>query len=186
MFDDISVHWRQLKPLHGVMSSMFVWELFAFLISPVLSVLDFFASLLSFGLILFLLLLGPVAFFFTMFAFSLGLALLPIIGAGLVLIWTFEFPWMIIQVPLRPPVLLLVMALPYQPRSLRQYNPTALEFIIAYSPFVIATIWLATRIARSLRPVRRWHTVSIAARAPQDEPRPSPTTSGRRTDIKID
>lgn len=99
LFDDISVHWRQLKPLHGVLSRMFMWELFAFLVAPILSVLDFFGSALSFGILFFFLLLGPAALFFGMFAFSLGLALLPLIGAFLVVLWTFEFPWMIIQVP---------------------------------------------------------------------------------------
>jgi hypothetical protein len=98
LFDDISLHWRQLKPLHGVRSRMFASELLAFLLAPVLSILDFLASTFSFGLLFFFLLLGPVALFFGMFAFSLGMAMLPMIGSCLVILYTLEFPWLIIQV----------------------------------------------------------------------------------------
>ena len=98
LFDDISLHWRQLKPLHGVRSRMFASELLAFLLAPVLSILDFLASTFSFGLLFFFLLLGPVALFFSMFAFSLGMAMLPMIGSCLVILYTLEFPWLIIQV----------------------------------------------------------------------------------------
>jgi hypothetical protein len=98
LFDDISLHWRQLKPLHGVRSRMFVSELLAFLLSPILSILDFVASAFSFGLLFFLLLLGPAALFFGMFAFSMGVAMLPMISSCLIVLYTLEFPWFIIQV----------------------------------------------------------------------------------------
>jgi hypothetical protein len=158
LFDDISVHWRQLKPLHGVTSRMFLSELVAFLLAPIFSILDFFASALSFGLLFFLLLLGPTALFFGMFAFSLGIALLPMIGAGLVVYWTLEFPWMIIQ-----------------------YNPSAVEFIVAYAPFLLATYWLATSMGRTLRPIRdrAEGRVGPSVATPEGSAR-------RRTNVKID
>jgi len=175
LFDDISLHWRQLKPLHGVRSRMFVSELLAFLMAPVLSILDFVASAFSFGLLFFLLLLGPAALFLGMFAFSMGVAMLPMISACLVVLYTLEFPWLIIQ-----------------------YNPSALEFIVAYAPFLLATSWLVSSITRALRPVRQQfrYAISTAATTPTTAPpavsrssqTPSPSSGSRRraTNVKAD
>lgn len=177
LFDDISLHWRQLKPLHGVRSRMFASELLAFLLAPVLSILDFLASTFSFGLLFFFLLLGPVALFFSMFAFSLGMAMLPMIGSCLVILYTLEFPWLIIQ-----------------------YNPSALEFVVAYAPFVLATYWLAKSMSRTLRPVRQFRyyaadtaeqpgrrTTHQAAAPATAAPSSATATAPRRTDnVKTD
>jgi hypothetical protein len=176
LFDDISLHWRQLKPLHGVRSRMFASELLAFLLAPVLSILDFLASTFSFGLLFFFLLLGPVALFFSMFAFSLGMAMLPMIGSCLVILYTLEFPWLIIQ-----------------------YNPSALEFVVAYAPFLLATYWLAKSMSRTLRPVRQFRYYAVdtgeqhSGRQTTHQagaPAPSSTTTAaapRRTDnVKTD
>lgn len=169
LFDDISLHWRQLKPLHGVRSRMFVSELLAFLVAPVLSILDFLASTFSFGLLFFFLLLGPVALFFGMFAFSLGMAMLPMIGSCLVILYTLEFPWFIIQ-----------------------YNPSALEFVVAYAPFLLATYWLVKSMSRSLRPVRQFRYYAVEQppsqrTAPAASAPSSAATAPRRTDnVKTD
>jgi len=178
LFDDISLHWRQLKPLHGVRSRMFASELMAFLLAPILSILDFLASTFSFGLLFFFLLLGPVALFFGMFAFSLGMAMLPMIGSCLVILYTLEFPWLIIQ-----------------------YNPSALEFVVSYAPFLLATYWLAKSMSRTLRPVREFryyavdtaqppgrrttHQAAPASTAPSSMT-PTATASRRTDNVKTD
>lgn len=155
LFDDISVHWRQLKPLHGVRSRMFLSEFAVFLLTPILSVLDFFASAFSFGLLFFFLLLGPVALFFGMFFFSLGMAMLPMLGAGLIVLYTLEFPWFVIQ-----------------------YAPSPLEFVVSYTPFLLATYWLATKVAHTLRPVREYRYAMVRGQAPRPA---APATADRRT-----
>jgi hypothetical protein len=156
LFDDISLHWRQLKPLHGVRSRLFLSEFIAFLLAPIFTILDFLASAFSFGLLFFFLLLGPVALFFGMFAFSLGMAMLPLIGSGLIVLYTLEFPWLIIQ-----------------------YNPSALEFVVAYAPFVLATYWLASSMGRTLRPVREFRYAADTA-VPPAAPASTPNASGAR------
>jgi len=146
IFEDISVHWRQLKPHYGVFSQMFLAELFVFLLSPILSVLDFFFSTLSLGFLLFFIILGPVAFFFSAFAFSLGVALLPFIGSILVIIWTLEFPWLVIQ-----------------------YNPSPLEFALVYIPFLVASgalVWPFIKRVKGEGSIR----IPITQRGPQVPP----------------
>lgn len=203
LFDDISLHWRQLKPLHGVRSRMFASELLAFLLAPVLSILDFLASTFSFGLLFFFLLLGPVALFFGMFAFSLGMAMLPMIGSCLVILYTLEFPWLIIQVlavcGLACAVLRVCVCAVLTTCGRQQYNPSALEFVVAYAPFVLATYWLAKSMSRTLRPVRqfRYYAADTAeqpgrrtthqAAAPTAAPSSATATAPRRTDnVKTD
>jgi len=128
LYEEIALHWKQLKPLYGVFSKMFLAELLAFLVAPILSFLELFVSAFSLGLLLFLLLLGPPAFFVSMFAFSVGVALIPILGGALLITWLIEFPWLVLQ-----------------------YNPSFGAFVITFSPFVLATIALALHMGRTLR-----------------------------------
>jgi hypothetical protein len=139
IFDDITIHWRRLKPLHGVVSKMFLSELLAFLLSPILTILDTVVGVVSFGLLFLFLLLGPVALFFITLALSVGLAMIPIIFSGLVILWAIEFPWMIIQ-----------------------YNPSGVEFILAYTPFLLVLAWLTNRVRRTLHPRNMHHRNTVA------------------------
>jgi len=141
LFDDISLHWRQLKPLYGVRSRVFLAELAVFLLSPIITLIELSATAFSFGLLFFLLLLGPVAWFFGMFALSLGIALLPVLGGALLVLWTLELPWMVIQ-----------------------YNPSLLEFFAVYAPFLLANYWLATRVKKTVSP-RYGETLSVQSGA---------------------
>jgi len=128
LYEEIALHWKQLKPLYGVFSKMFLTELTAFLIAPIISFLEIFTSAFSLGLLLFLLLFGPPAFFIITFAYSIGVALLPILGGALIITWLIEFPWLVLQ-----------------------YNPSFPVFIVTFAPFVLATVALALHMSRILR-----------------------------------
>jgi len=127
IFDEITFLWRQLKPYYGIYSKMFLAELAIFLATPFISFIEFFAYIFSFGLLLFLLVLGPPAFFLGVFALSMGAALLPFLAGALLISWLVEFPSLILQ-----------------------YNPSFLEFMVAYAPFVLATVAMAMSVGRTL------------------------------------
>jgi len=166
LFDDISLHWRQLKPLYGVRSRVFLAELAVFLLSPIITLIELSATAFSFGLLFFLLLLGPVAWFFGMFALSLGIALLPVLGGALLVLWTLELPWMVIQVSFvaRPSSLSLIFAAHSPLGCPKQYNPSLLEFFAVYAPFLLANYWLATRVKKTVSP-RYGETLSVQSGA---------------------
>jgi len=127
VFDDITFLWRQLKPYYGIFSKMFLSELAIFLVMPFVTFVEFFAYVFSFGLLLFLLVLGPPAFFLSMFALSMGAALLPFLAGALLISWLIEFPSLILQ-----------------------YNPTFPEFVVAYAPFVLATVAVGMFVGKAL------------------------------------
>jgi hypothetical protein len=83
----------------------------------------------------------------------------------------------------------------------QQYNPSALEFVVAYAPFLLATYWLAKSMSRTLRPVRQFRYYAVdtgeqhsgrqtTRQAAPTAPAPSSTTTTaapRRTDnVKTD
>ncbi len=98
VFEDISVHWKQLKPLYGVFSKMFFTEVLIFLLNPILTFLDFFMSFLSLGFLFFLIIMGPAAVFLVTFAFLFGVSLLPFFGAVLIVLYSLEFPFLVLEV----------------------------------------------------------------------------------------
>jgi len=68
-----------------------------------------------------------LVFFLGVFALSLGAALLPFLAGALLISWLVEFPSLVLQ-----------------------YNPTFLEFMVVYAPFVLATVAVAMSVGKAL------------------------------------
>jgi len=121
--DDINVQWRKIKPLYGVFSKMFILEMLGF----VPRVLEFAAALIE-GFIIFdlltLVILGPVSLFLIYFWLSLGWSFLVTVFSsvflGICVYWVFYLPFVIVQ-----------------------YNPTPIEFVAVFMPF-LALLFLAS------------------------------------------
>eukprot|EP01101_Sappina_pedata_P011898 TRINITY_DN8075_c0_g1_i1.p1 TRINITY_DN8075_c0_g1~~TRINITY_DN8075_c0_g1_i1.p1 ORF type:complete len:261 (-),score=71.59 TRINITY_DN8075_c0_g1_i1:80-862(-) len=114
--DEINFQWKQLKPLYGVYSKMFMGEMFGFIPLSVDIVKSLVQLLIIFD-VLTLVLFGPVAVVFLLFFLSLGLnfifSILSMIVFGAAAYWVFYLPFVVIQ-----------------------YDPTFFEFLSVYIPFL--------------------------------------------------
>jgi len=137
LHDDINFHWRQLKPLYGVFSEMFMLEMLSIVPFLVSRGAEMLTSTLELGLIS-LLIFGPVSIFSFSFFMAVGFAFLPFFIFVLSLYWVFTLPFTIIE-----------------------YSPTIAEFAGVYFA-ILAAFWIIFSI--TLIPVRRRRTTTHEVR----------------------
>ncbi|KAL6076426.1 hypothetical protein QOT17_002966 [Balamuthia mandrillaris] len=135
-FDDIAVHWRQLKPLYGVFSKMFLFEFIHFMLDPFFLIFNFIFSTFGLGFILTFILWGPIAITLFYLLFQFGVQVLPyVLFVGLQVYWAFNLPFLLLQ-----------------------YGPSWTQFLAVYVPF-LAVVYLVSwgggirQLARLVRAV---------------------------------
>jgi len=139
IIDDIQVHWRQIKPLYGLYSKLFLKDMFGFIPLLVGTFSEFLSTILIMDL-LSVIMFGPIALFFISFWFTLGIKSLLYLCSALALMisfyWTFQLPAIIIQ-----------------------YNPSIWEFLAIYIPVIgisfMITLVLANYLYTGRRPAVR-------------------------------
>jgi len=112
LVEEIELHWKQLKPLYGVWSKMFLVEMLSFIPRTMLAITSTLMASLSFGLMSFII-FGPLSYFFILFWWAFGLSLLPFALFAITLYWVLYIPFIMIQ-----------------------YGPSLLEFLVLYVPIV--------------------------------------------------
>lgn len=92
---------------------MFLVEVLAFVPRTLMVLSSMLLASLSFGLISFLI-FGPLSYFFLLFWWTFGLALMPFAIFGITLYWVLYIPFIMIQ-----------------------YGPSLAEFLVIYIPIVL-------------------------------------------------
>lgn len=113
LVEEIDLRWKELKPLYGIWSKMFLVEMLSFVPRTILALSSMLLASLSFGLISFLM-FGPLSYFFVLFWWTFGFALLPFVIFGLTLYWVLYIPFIMIQ-----------------------YGPSLTEFLVIYIPILL-------------------------------------------------
>lgn len=126
LLDDVEMEWRNLKPLYGLFSKMFLGEVMNVFTYFIEFLLGLFATLFEMGLIS-MLIFGPVTGLIVATWTWLGIGFTPffvtMILFGLDIFWMFKLPFIMIQ-----------------------YNPAIPEFLAVYFS-VISVMILFTNIA---------------------------------------